>query len=103
VELTDLDVHKENGVESEDAVKTTDLKFSLRRGLKARDGRATISGTTVMSAARVNHSPKLVLKFGSRRRSDRDSSGESGRQVRRFVGRVVRQAQFQVHRISTIS
>jgi hydrogenase maturation protease HycI len=91
VELTNLDVHKENGVESEDAVKTTDLNFSLPYELKARNQHLRHNGYV---RTRVNQSPNLHLL----RRVNRVAQENLDDRCRRFVGGVVSKS-FQVHRL----
>jgi len=87
--LTDLDVHKENGVKSEDAVKTPDLNISLLYELKAQDQHLRHNGYV---CTRVNQSPNLRL-LG---RVNGVAQENLNNGCRRFIGSVVSKS-FQVH------
>lgn len=88
--LTDLDVRKENGVKSEDAVKTSNLNFSLSYELKAQDQRLRHNGYV---RTRVNQSPNLRL-LG---RVNGVAQENLNNGCRRFVGSVIGKS-FQIHR-----
>ena len=88
--LTDLDVRKENGVKSEDAVKTSNLNFSLSYELKAQDQRLKHNGYV---RTRVNQSPNLRL-LG---RVNGVAQENLNNGCRRFVGSVIGKS-FQIHR-----
>ena len=87
--LTDLDVRKENRVDSEDAVKTSDLNFSLLYELKAQDQRLRHNGYV---HTRVNQSPNLRLL--GRVKGIAQENLNNG--CRRFMGSVVSKS-FHVH------
>ena len=88
--LTDLDVCKENGVKPEDAVKTSNLNFSLSYELKAQDQRLKHNGYV---RTRVNQSPNLRL-LG---RVNGVAQENLNNGCRRFVGSVIGKS-FQIHR-----
>ena len=87
--LTDLDVHKENRVEPEDTVKTTDLNVSLPYELKVRDQRLRQNGYVRTC---VNQSPNLHLL----RRVNWVAQENLNNGCGRFIGSVVSKS-FRVH------
>ena len=88
--LTDLDVRKENGVKSEDAVKTSNLNFSLSYELKAQDQRLRHNGYV---RTRVNQPPNLRL-LG---RINGIAQENLNNGCRRFIGSIVSKS-FHAHR-----
>ncbi len=89
--LTDLYVHKENGVGSENAVKASDPNVSLLYELEVRDQRLGHNGYV---CSRVNQSPNLRLL----ERSDGIAQENLDDRCRRFIGSVVSES-FRVHRL----